>query len=382
MKLIINASTLSSFGPVQVAVSFINECINIPDNDYHVFVSLSVSRNLEKEKFPSNFSFYLIEKHPIRPFKGWIFRNRMINLERQISPDCVFSVFGPSCWRPKAPHLIGFAYGHYIYPDSPIFSIMSFSEKIKRNVLRVFHVFFLKRDGDYYICETVDVAMRLSSFLKITQENIFCVENVCSDFFLKFKAGVHEPFLPLNHSSEFRFLSPCTPLRHKNLEILNKVVPILQKLDLNIRFVMTIDRKSYDAIFSDEVKEYIYNVGPLKAEECPQIYSECDALFLPTLLECFTANYPESMFMHKPILTSDLSFAVSICKDAALFFDPLNEYDIVRKITKIVTDRELYSNLIEKGKKRFTQFCTSRERAEKYLSICRKISGLQNKDLC
>ncbi|MFK2341775.1 glycosyltransferase [Bacteroides fragilis] len=82
---------------------------------------------------------------------------------------------------------------------------------------------------------------------------------------------------------------------------------------------------------SEEAKKSIVNLGIIDVSKCPQLYNECDALFLPTLLECFSANYVEAMKMRKPIVTSNLPFATNVCKNAALYFDPMNAHDIVEK---------------------------------------------------
>lgn len=38
---------------------------------------------------------------------------------------------------------------------------------------------------------------------------------------------------------------------------------------------------------------------------------------MPSLLECFTATYPEAMRMERPIVTTDLAFAQGLCGEAA-----------------------------------------------------------------
>ena len=96
-------------------------------------------------------------------------------------------------------------------------------------------------------------------------------------------------------------------------------------------------------------------------------------MFLPTLLETFSASYPEAMKMERPILTSNLDFAIDICGDAALYFNPLDSYDIANKIKTLITDPILYQDLVEKGKNRLKNFETSTSRAEKYLLCCEEI---------
>lgn len=376
MKLIINTSTLSASGVTQVATSFIHECKLFSEHDFHVFLSKTVSDQIVKEEFPSNFKFYDFNAHPLK-FKGGLKTlEKLKQLETIIRPDAVFSVFGPSWWTPKVPHLMGYPYPHYVYPESPLFDIISLKEKIKVNLFKIIHLHFLNRNGRFIVSETKDVSERLSSLIKtIPTENFFTVGNTCSNFFLEFQNENRNEFLPERVNSEFRFLSLCTYHIHKNLDILNKVIPLLNTKikTTTIKFVLTIDDEVFNEKFSNEAKKSIINIGRISVKKCPQLYSECDALFLPTLLECFSANYPEAMVMEKPITTSNLSFASGVCGDAALYFDPMDEHSIVEALLKIVNDGELRKDLVKKGKTKMRDFPTAAQRANEYINICQNI---------
>lgn len=374
-KLIVNTSTLSGTGVVQVAVSFINECIKFVDIDFYVLLSKNVGANIDTEKFPENFHFYNIPAHPIYGLKGFEVRRLLRCLENKIQPDCVFSIFGPSCWKPKVPHLMGYAYPHYVYPESPVFKLMSFVQRIKRGVLKKVHKYFLLRDGEYYVCETEEVSNRLVNYLHVNREKIFTVSNTCNHFFeKKVSNDRHQYFLERKRKNEFRLLLLCSPMFHKNLQILNRVIPLIKKLHVDLKFVVTISNEAYQKIFSKYNQEYIVNIGLLKPQECPQAYEECDAVFVPTLLECFSATYPEAMKMKKPIITSDLPFAHHICGDAALFCDSLNPYEIVDAINRLVSDKQLYDMLVQRGSERLNCFLSAEERANAYIEICKKIT--------
>ena len=78
--------------------------------------------------------------------------------------------------------------------------------------------------------------------------------------------------------------------------------------------------------------------------------------------------------MGKPILTSDLPFATTVCGDAAIYFDPYNTDDIVEKMVSLVESDQLYHHLQKKGTERISLFPSPRERALRYLEICNKIA--------
>lgn len=372
MKLLINTSPLEGTGVTQVAVSFLYECIKHTENDYVIFLSKYVERNINKNDFPTNFKFYT--------FCSWLYgikgirdRKKMKSIEREENVDATFSVFGPSLWKPKSPHLMGYAYSHYIYKDSPLFRMVSLKEKFMIWLRKTTHIHFLKKDGDYYVCETEDVSKRLGEIYNIKQKNIFTVYNTANDYFMNYKKSD----TPHNAPKEvFKFYSLCSAYLHKNLSILNKVIPILEKRNLNMPFLfyVTISEDNYNKIFSSDIIKYIKNVGVLKVSECPAFVENCDALFLPTLLECFSASYPEAMCLNKPILTSDLSFARIICDDVALYFNPINPKDIADKIEIIINNPALYKKLQIKGGERLKFFGTAEDRANKYLDILSAIS--------
>ncbi|KMQ67901.1 hypothetical protein ACM39_11215 [Chryseobacterium sp. FH2] len=375
MKLIINTTTLSGTGVTQVAVSFIYECIAFPENTYHVFLSKTVSKEIKILDFPDNFHFYQFENHPLYGLKGFFTRKQLRNLESTINPDIVFSVFGPSCWTPKSKHITGFANSYYVYPESPFFKRISSKDFLRINLMKIAHRFFLKRNGKYFICETDDMSKRLAVFLHIDPSHIFTVSNTYNRYFEINSTSAKERLLPEPDKNEYRLLSLASFDIHKNLTIINEIIPIWDKKNIgkDIKFILTIDPVKYEQYFTDEAKSRIINLGRVDVKDCPQLYSESDALFLPTLIESFSANYPEAMKMEIPILTSHYSFAKSICENAALYFDPLDPEDIVSKIIQIITDKKLSEQLVYNGKERIKAFGNAGIRAKRYLDVFKSI---------
>ncbi len=369
MKLLINCADQRGTGVCQVAASFLIECRSFTENEYIVFISAPVKKYVGNVSFPSNFKFYEFDDKPLCSITGWPTIIKMKRIEAEEKPDVTFSVFGPSYWRPKSPHLMGYAYAHYVYPESPLFSLLTLREKTDVKIRKMLHVSQLKKNGDYYVCETDDVKERWCDIYHIPKENVFVAYNTASEPFFEYKSTGRDK------DNEFRFYTLCSPYRHKNLEILNEVCPLIPSLNINksIKFYTTLPDDSYKRIFNEETRKYIINVGPQVVSECPKIVDQSDALFLPTLLECYSASYPEAMCMGKPILTSNLSFAETVCEDAALYFNPLDASDIVEKINMLVSDHQLYTILQEKGLARLKVFGKAKDRTRTYLDICESL---------
>lgn len=368
MKLLINTATVLKGGGLQVANSFIHEIKNIPEHEYHIFLSSTVAKQIDKNSFSKNFHFYDV---PMRPGSGAGAYKKMKNLfndlEEKIKPDCVFTTSGPSYWRPKAPHISGFNLPHYIYPESPYLKNIPLYRKLRWKLKTLSWIHLFIKQIDALVVQTDDVKERVSKLFKI--KNVYTVSNTCSAHYYNYKNFPDK--LPSRFENEIRLISISSFYYHKNLTIINKLAPLLEKESMtNIRFVLTLPEDIYRKEFTETAKKITYNVGPVKVNECPSLYKECDILFLPTLLECFSASYAEAMLMEKPIVTTDMSFAHTVCKDAAIYFDPMNPNDILEKIKKVLNSKELQTELTSKGLERIKHFNSAHERAKQYLKIC------------
>ncbi len=374
MKLIINTSNLYVGGGVQVALSLISELRYINRNhDYHIFLSQVIDKQIDKKAFSDNFHFYLIESSPSSLKNRKKIVAQLDTLETQIKPEIVFSIFSPTYWRPKTMHIAGFANGWFTNPDSIAFNQLNIIEKYKVKLKVFLKSYNIKTAANYYIVETNDAKEKFSNVFNVNENNIFVVGNTHSSVFNNKKVNPDNKDylkLPKRSNNEFRLMLISHNYAHKNLKIIREVLPLLDSY--NVKFILTIDQKSYEDMFS-KYKDSVINLGTVKHEACPSVYAQADALFFPTLLETFSASYPEAMKMRKPILTSNYSFATDICDDAALYFDPLDSKDIADKIKILINDESLRVDLVKKGERRLRTFETSRSRTEKYIALCESL---------
>ena len=375
MKIMINTSNLKTGGALQVAYSFLAEQKRNREDIFHVVLSNELAEQVDINVFPTNFKFYRYSIKPGLITALWGKDNFLSQLEQKIHSNCVFTVFGPSYWIPNSPHLIGYAIAHYIYPESPYFKSISTLSRVYIEILKRIQKFNLTKKRSHYWVEANEVRTRLSKFLRINVNDINTISNTYNlvfENYLSTQKKVRSGNSNDGNEYVFRFVTITSYYPHKNLEILKKVIPVLRSRDILCNFQLTLDVKSFEG-FTD-FSDYITNIGPVPITDCPALYDNSDALFLPTLLECFSASYPESMKMGKPILTSDLPFAHDICGDAAEYFDPLDPFDIANKIEKVMNDDNARDTLIQNGYRQLLKFDTPASRAEKLMHIIQRIS--------
>ena len=126
---------------------------------------------------------------------------------------------------------------------------------------------------------------------------------------------------------------------------------------------------------ADDVRDSIVYVGKTDVSECPFLYEQADIMFMPTLLECFTATYPEAMRMEVPIVTTDLEFARGLCGDAACYYSAIDPAAAAEVIYKVATDKDYAAMLTANGKEQLKKFDNYEQRAEKLINILEEITG-------
>ena len=372
MKVLINTAHQRFGGAVQVASSFIHECRKFTGFSYEVWLGPGVGKTVRKEDFPEHFVFRNFDFGSVN-FKA--IRNIQRTLskaEREAKPDIIISTSGPTYFHSMAPQIIGFNLPLYLYPESPYLKELSFITKLKVALKKKAHYYFFKRDASAFVVQTEDVNTRVRRFLNT--DRVHTVSNTYNHYF-DLQTRFPDRLGP-RKSHELRLLTLSSYYPHKNLELIPQIADQLKKKGIDtIRFVLTLPESRFKYHIGKH--PFIVNTGPVSPEECPALYNECDMMFLPTLAECFSASYPEAMKMAKPIITTNLGFARSICGDAAVYFEPKNPESAFRAVLELSRNTTLQNQLIMAGKKQLKKFDNAEERAEKYLKLCEKLSGLK-----
>ncbi len=361
MKILINCSNLKQGGGVQVADSI---CLYLEKYKAHqFFVVLSAALKHIEQRIGDYNNVCLVHYDFPKTIKSFLIqRNRFLDgLVEKEKIDVVLTVFGPARWKPKVPHLCGFARAHILPMDTPYFDNLSLKD--------VFLNFLVKKSfeksAESYWTENPAVTSMLRQVFP--QKKVYTVSNTYNQVFddsSKWKDHKLPPFKGIT------LLTVTNNYPHKNLGLALGISKELRIIDPNFkfRFVFTIDENEFQEI-PPELKECFCFVGRVDISECPSLYRQADIMFQPTLLECFTATYAEAMRMEVPIVTTALSFAKGLCQEAALYFSPLSAKDAAVCIYRLSTEHDTRRKLVENGKTQLLEFSTAQDRADKLISI-------------
>ncbi|WP_437614014.1 glycosyltransferase family 4 protein [Erwinia sp. V71] len=360
--LLVNASNLYVGGGVQVGVSVIEEFTEA-GIEFIAAVSPAVFEQLSSSAKKRS---QVIKKTPSGLF-NFSSRLQMDHLITSLHVTEVFTIFGPSYWNPKVKnHLVGFALPWLIYESSYIFSKLSCKEKIKKIILSFLQPFYFKLNATSIVCETRDVSDRVVKLLNFSPSNVHTVSNTISSVFTDTNKYDYQVLNKLPSKGEDIWLLTIShDYPHKNIAIIKELLELLPEY---YKFVLTVGNE-----FKNNIEERHHNrlivLGKVSSAECPPLYEICDALFLPTLLECFSASYVEAMYMAKPIFTSNRGFAKTVCGNSAYYFDPLNAFDIAKTILQAYNEPLVMKNISSAGRSIVANMPSAAERARKYLSI-------------
>lgn len=379
MKILIDASVCSKGGGVQVALSIINNIIL--DSTFEVILVASPQidaqlTNAQKTKI--SFYYAEVDENILNKNKQG---KRLSEIEKKHEPDLVFVVFGPSYWRPRAKTLQGFALPLMVYPEvrNRVYR-NKFFFSIYQKALNSYKAYLMKKNADYIVVETKTFKYLVHNFLNFDINNIYVIENSFNSNFL-INSGVLEKV-----PNFVNFFIPTAYYPHKNLEILvDTACFLLEKKQNNIKFNFLIDEttKEWNTILlnakSKGVDHFFHTYGPVKNSEMVELYANTDFVLLPTVAEASTAVYPESFISKKVLLTSNVDFALELCGNAAVYFDPYDALDIADKIISTLNDPILQQKLIENGLKQVHESYLTPE--EKWVKQKELILRLVNESL-
>ena len=349
MKILIDACLCSKGGGVQVALALLDNIAIDPTFEVICVVNSEIDSQLSTLA-KGKIKHYFIEKtEPI--YKKISQGRRIAEIEKRYKPDLVFVVFGPSYWRSEAPCIQGFALPLMVYENTRNFIYKNdLKSRFYQKLLNYFKARMFKKNADYAVVETQTFKHRLFSFMNFDDSKIFVVENSFNSNFLTTEGET------ITSNNILNIFIPSAYYPHKNLDILVDVAYFVKnEFEMNLKFNFLINESSTDwnnILLSSKhknVEECFYTYGAVPNARMKELYHINDFVLLPTLAEASTAVYPESFISQKVLLTSDIDFARELCGNAAVFFDPLNAYDIAKKIVATFKDQELQAQLIHNG---------------------------------
>ena len=138
----------------------------------------------------------------------------------------------------------------------------------------------------------------------------------------------------------------------KNYHTLIQAFAVLIKKRPKLK--LTIIGQEIDRAYSNNLKKLILKLkvggnisfkGHLNTTELIAYYKNCRIFVFPSFVETFGNPLLEAMSFGLPIVCSKKAAMPEVLKDAGLYFDPADKYDLADKIEQLLSDSELSKKL-------------------------------------
>lgn len=364
-------------GALQACTSFILEALKADDEIEWSF-ALSTQAYEQLTAFQADLTELGIEIFTHSPAHDKVARRRLKGLEEKYAPNAIFTFFGPAYVRFEAPHICGVADGWVTHSTSTAFRSLGLSSKIIEYLLLILYKGFWFRRADAWIVEANSAKNGLVRRWHIPPDRIYIVPNNCGLHYVNSNQICHFP-----NGERIRILCLSAYYLHKNMEIIPDVAGemIRRKSDLPFEFVLTLPfdcpglLKIMNKARTLGVEKHIVNLGPVPLMKGPETYRACHISFLPSLLETFSANYPEAMAMKRPLVTTDLDFARDACGPAAVYFRPTDPRSAAGAILSLIDDRDLWLKVLREGDRVLASLPTSQKKYVLYRECIERVAS-------
>jgi len=211
----------------------------------------------------------------------------------------------------------------------------------------------------YYLPLVLRRAEKIITFSDLTKKTIRKIYKIPASKISVIYHGIENfphQTLPATHKEDFIFFVG-NPSPIKNLEVLIKALEILTtQYKVNIKLTVTCNKSDITFPIARGLDHSINFIGYVSDEKLLTLYKQAKLFVWPSLYDGFGFPPLEAMAAGCPTVVSRASCLPEICKDATIYFNPVNSVEIARTINRVLTDKSLRESLIKKGFERTQKF--------------------------
>ena len=313
-KVLFNCSTNIQGGAAQNAANFILSSQNDKDIEFHYLVSEPVK--LIVEHFQKNMkNMHIISQSPSKNLKS---RITIGSIEKNISPDLVYTMAGPAYVDFKSIHVMGCSNPYVIFASKEDMKFGRSNYEYIKRYLNTFYQNFYIKNADYFIFQTRSSAQNFAQKFKIAAEKYSYIPN---------SIGVtkqYENECPSAADSTLKILCPFENYAHKGIHILPSLGRELNRNSLDFKIISTNEPSKYleKEILKLDLTDKFEFIGKQRYENMAENYMKSSIIFMPSILEIFSSICIEALYFRKPLVVADRSFNREITEKYAFYCDP------------------------------------------------------------
>lgn len=363
MKILFNCSVNIVGGAVQNAANFIKYAAVSNKHQFMFIVSPAVNSILENWAIrPLNLN--VVES----PARSKLIRKKILSLEHAFKPDIVYTMAGPTYVKFKVPHVMGISDPYITHADfMSLFLNRSQYQAWSFGLKEFMKGWYARFSADYFLFQTETSRDGFCKRYRWNVNKTALLQNALGESFFAQSAALNIPVNDLR-----KVFVPSAYYSHKNLEIIFEICKSLisSNKKQDFQFITTAPQ---DSVFSKRISELglegmIHNIGPYTYNDAHRLYSESDAVFIPSILETFSTSYLEAIAMTKPLIVADRPFSHEVCGKYAHYYSPLSPVDAVKALNVAVASEV---DLVER-QSIISRYGSQEERFAKAITILEK----------
>ncbi len=382
MKILFNCTTNIVGGGVKNSAIFIKYALKDKRFQYIFAVSPQVKDILDKWNVNTD-QMYLFDISPARDKNQ---RNRLKKLSKDLKADMVFTMAGPAYIDFDILHVMGMSNPYVSHVDLQGLRIGNSPFAIMKNILLTSYQSYYARKADFFIFQTNAARNGFCKRLFIDKSRTEVIVNSIGNEFLDYFRN--QPFKNMDINSKISIFCPAAAYKHKALHLIPSIANKMREKTqgkYEFEFILTIDKDlSYWLEIENitkklNVKKYIKTIGLFNYTEAPKLYEKSDLVFVPSILETFSASYLEAFVAKKPLIVADKGFARDICKDGAIYIDPFDPSATAEIINDLIMNVKKQEDIVEKGNKVVKLYGDQKNRYENIVNYLELVSNKGDK---
>lgn len=342
-----------SIGDLTFEYTFVKQLLKTETNHkfvFYYFGKKNIFKNTKDIKFVC-LKYYKKPEVSFRPFQFKVFKTPFVSLNHKMKKDSVDVAFFLVPYLHEHIEIPYFAVvrdvAHRILPHFPEFITNSMFEK-KEKKLNL----FLTGASKIITCNNI-AKNDIKTLYDVIDENIIILNLPYPDWLIDAKDD--ETVLKENNLSKNNYIFyPAQFWAHKNHIRLLLAKQLMKEHNINLKLVFTgFDRgnKNYIKNKTDElnIADEVLFLDYVDRNKLASLYKNAYAVIYPSLAGPDSIVALEALYFDCPLLISNLLGYNEQLKNSALYFNPLDEADIVEKIV-LLNDIAIKDEIIANGK--------------------------------
>jgi glycosyltransferase involved in cell wall biosynthesis len=373
MKVLFNCTTNIVGGGLKNSAFFIKKAIEDKNFKWHFAVCRPVYSLLQEWHLDLNQNNFTIFE--TSPSKNIAARKKLKNLSVALNIDLVYTMAGPAYVRFSSRHLQGISNGYITHADWESFRLRKGLVKTLKYYAHVAIQFFYTLNASDFVFQTEYAKDTFKKRSKIKEKRLNVIPNA---FDLNLRDYFNQETNTIKNSkeSEITIFCPGAGHLHKGFQFIPEIAYQLQRIsDKKFKFVLTLpfDSQFWLHIKSEierlNLKECIINHGPYKYTNLKNLLKTCNIVFVPSLLETFSASYLEAMCAKKKLVAADKNFAREVCRNYATYTNPQDGLSTAKAFNKVFANINISKDELALSNEILSNYGNQDQRFEKILAL-------------